>query len=172
MAPIQISHYRAIRLAPIRPAQSERDHQRKTVAEVIPAAILLKLASWGVPEGLRKPIAVLGAIALVLGLLWGAKAIYDASVIEDHENERAIESIEARDTSAEERAFDAIQGIIADKDRVEVVEEAAAVESAKPVEQRAKLPPTTRALNCKRMQQAFTAKELAKMPAYQRECKP
>ena len=122
------------------------------------------------PEPLRKAAAWATVAVTVAAVLWGAKAAYDASVIGDHEERRTIRSIEARDASAEERAHDAIEGILADQQRQIAIAKAEAEEAAKPVEERAALPPTTKALNCKRMEQAFTQAELAKMTAYQREC--
>ncbi|MCW1431413.1 hypothetical protein [Novosphingobium sp. JCM 18896] len=128
------------------------------------------LTSWGVPEKLRQPFQWLAVIIAALGLLWAGKAIYDASVIEKHEQGRATDAIAAYSTSAEQRAADTITGIIASKDREDAIATAAASEAAKPVDQRAKLPPTTLALNCARFRQAYTARELAKNAVYQEKC--
>ena len=68
------------------------------------------------PEPLRKVAAWATVAVAILGLLWAAKAAYDASVIDEHENEKAIESIGARDLAAEERAADIIENTIAEKE--------------------------------------------------------
>lgn len=68
------------------------------------------------PEPIRKVAAWATVVVAVLGLMWAAKAAYDASVIDDYEDERAIESIEARDQAAEQRATDTIRNTIAEKE--------------------------------------------------------
>ena len=72
-------------------------------------AKLLGLFPVGWPEPVRKVAAWATVVIAIAGLLWAAKAAYDASVIDDHEDQRAIESIEARDDAAEQRADDAIR---------------------------------------------------------------
>ena len=120
------------------------------------------LTSWGVPEKLRQPLQWL-AVTVALGLLlWTGKSIYDASVIEQYETERQGDAIKAYDGAAEQRAADAITGILEDKARVDAINAAPSG---------GVLPPTTLALNCKRMEQAYTARELAKMSAYQEVCR-
>lgn len=78
------------------------------------------------PEPLRKAAAWATVIVAVLGLLWAAKAAYDASVIDEHEGEKAIESIGARDIAAEERAADIIQNTIAEKEARDAINSVAA----------------------------------------------
>ncbi len=63
-------------------------------------ALLLRL---GVPPRFAKPVlAVLGLI-LLLGALWGAKALYDRSVIRQHDAARQAEIAKA-DRKADEAA--------------------------------------------------------------------
>lgn len=122
------------------------------------------------PEPLRKAAAWASIAVAAFALLWAAKAAYDASVIDDHETDRAVESMDAHNQSAEQRAIDAVVNIVAENERERAVAAAEASEAAKPVEQRAKLPPTTRALNCARMRQAYTKAELERMAEFKREC--
>lgn len=133
--------------------------------------LVAQLGPLGLPERLRKPLAWVAVSIVAALLLWGAYEAWKASVIEDHETERLTDAIKAYDGSAEQRAADTITNIIANKDRSEAIETAAASEAAKPVEQRAKLPPTTLAANCVRLRQAYTARELAKMSAFQEHCR-
>ncbi len=72
-------------------------------------AKLLGLFPVGWPELVRKVAAWATVAIAIAGLLWAAKAAYDDSVIDEHENEKAIESIGARDEAAEERAADIIK---------------------------------------------------------------
>lgn len=80
-----------------------------------------KFAAAGLPEPVRKIAAYATLVVVVAGVLWGAKAAYDASVVEDHENKRAIESIDARDKSAEERADDIIKHTIEEKEAQDAI---------------------------------------------------
>lgn len=75
--------------------------------------------SW--PEPVRKLAAWVSLAVAVAGLLWAAKAAYDASVIRKHEDGKAIESIDARDQSAEERAADIIKHTIAEKEATDAI---------------------------------------------------
>ena len=86
--------------------------------------LLPLLAKWGVPEELRKPLQWAILIALAVAAFFAVKAIYDASVVEDYENERAVESIEARNTAAEQRANDAIQNAQTEKELIDAIEQA------------------------------------------------
>lgn len=132
--------------------------------------ILPLVARLGVPERFRNAAAyVLLAIAAI-ALIWAGWAILKASIIEDHEQEKVIESIKALDSAAEERANDAIRDLMTDQDRSEAIEEAAKKQEALPPEERATLPPTTVALNCKRIAQAYTKEQLEKLAVYQEKC--
>lgn len=121
--------------------------------------------------GLSRAWWLLMALVAVPALLWAARGIYRAAVIEEHEVKRRVENIEAFDTAAEERAYDAIQKVIEQRDRTEAIETTAKVEAANSSEAPATLPPTTRALNCTRLARAYSVDELAKMQEYQEYCK-
>ena len=88
--------------------------------------LLPLLAKWGVPEELQKPLRWAILIVLAIIAFFAVKAIYDSSVVEDYENERAVESIEARDTAAEQRANDAIQNAETEKELIDAIEQAPA----------------------------------------------
>lgn len=77
--------------------------------------------SWGLPEPLRKAAAWASVAVAVALLLWAAKAAYDRSVIDEHEDQRAIESIEARDTAADERSADAIRNAASEREAHEAI---------------------------------------------------
>ncbi len=77
--------------------------------------LISQFASWGLPEPLRKVAAWASVVLTVLALLWAGKALYDASVIADHEDDRALESIDARDDAADARASDAITNTESEK---------------------------------------------------------
>jgi hypothetical protein len=72
-------------------------------------AKLLGLFPLTWPEPLRKVAAWASILMIIIAAAVSAKAIYDRSVIDKHEDQRAIESIEARDEAADERADDAIR---------------------------------------------------------------
>lgn len=133
-------------------------------------AIVTQFAAWGLPEPLRRIAAWATVVVGVIALLWSAKAIYDASVIEGHETDRTITSMEQHNASAEQRAIDAVVNIAAENARESAVATAEASEAAKPASERAKLPPTTKALNCARMRQAYTKGELGRMREFQENC--
>lgn len=133
-------------------------------------AIVAQFAAWGLPEPIRRAAAWATVVAAIIALLWAAKAIYDASVIEDHETERAVESMEAHNVSAEQRAIDAVVNMTNDRLRSEAIEMVEASEAAKPPAERATLPPTTKALNCARLRQAYSKAELAKILEFKEHC--
>ncbi|MFD2134572.1 hypothetical protein ACFSLT_03830 [Novosphingobium resinovorum] len=107
---------------------------------------------------------------LTICLLWWLVHQHNARVIERHEEKRETAANHARERSAEERADDAVQNIIADHARETEIAKAAASEAVKGPKQRATLPPTSVALNCQRMRQAYPKSDLAKIPAYQKRC--
>lgn len=127
--------------------------------------LVAKFAAWGLPEPVRKLAAWATLVVVALAILATAKAAYDAAVIEDHEAERAVESMETHNVSAEQRAIDAVVNIAAENEREAAIARAEASEAA------AALPATTKALNCARMRQAYPSADLAKMPAYQENCR-
>lgn len=132
--------------------------------------ILPLVAHLGVPERFRNAAAYALLAIAVIALIWAVKAIYDRSVVEDHEQEKVIESIKALDSAAEERANDAIRDLMTDQDRSDAIEEAAKKQEALPPEERATLPPTTIALNCKRIAQAYTKEQLDRLAVYKDKC--
>ena len=124
------------------------------------------VANLGIPERFKK-IAAWVAIAIGAAiLLTGAKLAYDASVIDDYEQDRSIRSIDARDRSAEDRAQDAINNVLAEMDRERAIAQAQASEAVKEADQRAGLSPQELALNCARLRQAGLTGE----PSYKELC--
>lgn len=121
-----------------------------------------KFGMWGVPEPIRKAAAWAALITAALALLWAGKAIYDASVVREHETERAVKSIDARDKSAEDRADDAVRNLLAEKDREGAIKAAPNAGAT--------LAPSTVAANCARLRAAYSAEELAKSAAYRELC--
>lgn len=121
----------------------------------------------GIKWAMGGTAAMLALIAA--GALW--LHFHDAKVITTHEDARQAAATDATVKSAEERADDAVQGLIVEQARETAIAKAEASEAAKPIEQRAALPPTTIALNCARLLHAYSSTELAKMPAYQEHCR-
>jgi hypothetical protein len=102
------------------------------------------LVKFGVPEKMLKPVQwAIFALAIVLAFL-AAKAIYDASVVDDYEKDRAVESIDARDDAAEQRAKDTIKNTVNEKDRNDAINAAPTTGT---------LSPAARALACERLRQ-------------------
>lgn len=145
-------------------------------------AFFLRAAARLVPERFQRLIAwILAAIALLVlvaalvAAVWAGTKLWlhfhDAKVVEQHEEARQAAAKDATVKSAEERADDAVQGLIVEQARETAIAKAEASEAAKPVDQRAVLPPTTMALNCARLLHAYSSTELAKMPAYQEHCR-
>ncbi len=99
-------------------------------------------ARWGLPEQVRKPLAYATAILAALALLWAAKALYDRSVIADHEAKQQAEAIEARDRAADARAADAIVNAQTEKELHDAINAAPTGGS---------LSPAARALACERL---------------------
>lgn len=111
--------------------------------------------SW--PEPVRKVAAWASLVVAVAGLLWAAKAAYDASVIREHEGEKAIESIEARDAAAEERAADIIKHTIAEKEATDAINSVSAGDAQL-------------RLDCLRLRRALSADNLSASSAYKDKC--
>lgn len=84
--------------------------------------LIAKFGAWGLPEPVRKLAAWATVIAAAVAILWAAKAAYDASVISDHEQDKAVQTIDALDRSAEDRAVDAIKNMIDEKEREDAIE--------------------------------------------------
>lgn len=132
--------------------------------------ILKFLDSIGIPEPFQKILQWVVLVALAVGAFFAVKAIYDASVVEDYENKRTITSVESHNSAAEERAYDKMRELMDDQRREEAIAKAEAEQLKLPPERRDKLPATTLAANCQKMREAFTKKELAKMPVFQERC--
>lgn len=104
--------------------------------------LLPLLAKWGVPDELQKPLQWAILIALAIAAFFTVKAIYDASVVEEHEEEKAIQTIDARDDAAEQRADDTIKNTLNEKDLINAIEDAP---------EGGTLSPAARALACERL---------------------
>lgn len=73
--------------------------------------ILSILTGWGVPEGLRKPIAYVGAALALFALIAVLRGCYDRSVIKEHEREVA-EQIRKKTKAGEKAASEAVDETI------------------------------------------------------------
>lgn len=136
------------------------------------AGALLSARAWytALPSAVRWIIAGV-ALAIVLAIAWAIWLhTHDAKVIDQHEAAINQAAAPASEQAAEDRAADALENAQLRSERDDAITKAQAVEAAKPVEQRAALPPTTVALNCARMRQAYSAAELAKVAAYRTAC--
>jgi hypothetical protein len=91
---------------------------------MIMAFLTAHFARWGVPQRFREPLAWITLILAAIALLASMKALYDASVIDDHETERAVRSIDARDKAAEDRAADTIANSQAERERNDAIAKA------------------------------------------------
>lgn len=125
--------------------------------------VLPLIAKLGVPERFQRIAAWAALIIAAIALLASAKAIYDRSVIADHEKYKTVESIEARDKAAEERAADTIRNADAERQREEAIRTAPNAGAT--------VAPSTRALNCKRIEKAYTKEQLERITAYQERCR-
>jgi hypothetical protein len=145
-------------------------------------AFFLRAASRLVPERFQRFIAwmlagfaLLVLVAALVAAVWAGTKLWlhfhDAKVVEQHEDARQAAATDATVKSAEKRSADAIQGLVVEQARETAIAKAEASEAARPIEQRAILPPTTIALNCARLLHAYSSTELAKMPAYQEHCR-
>lgn len=125
--------------------------------------IIPLVAKLGVPKRFQRIAAWIGVVATAIALLWAGWAILKASIIDDHEKNRAVRSIDARDKSAEERADDAVRNLLAEKDREGAIKAAPNAGAT--------LAPSTVAANCARLRAAYSAEDLAKSDAYRELCK-
>lgn len=89
-----------------------------------------------------KPITIALLVLAAIAVLFAIKAAYDASVVDDYENDRAIESIEARDDAATARANDAINNAQNEKELNDAIDAAP---------KGGELSPAARALACERL---------------------
>jgi len=145
---------------------------------VLEAFLIRMVTQIGIPERFRRIAAYFAGFLAVLALcaaLWGAWTLFwrhhDAKVIEVSDAKRDAAIVPALDDAAQERAIDAVANLAAEKEREAVIAKAEASEAAKPVEQRAVIPPTTVALNCERLRRAYSAAELGKMARYREVCR-
>ena len=142
-------------------------------------AFLIRLvASLGIPERFRRIAAYVAGFLAVLALcaaLWGAWTLFwrhhDAKVIETSDAARTAAIAPAIDDAAQQRAIDAVANVAAEQSREAAIAKAEASEAARPIEQRAVVPPTTVALNCERLRRAYSAAELGEMARYQEVCR-
>lgn len=74
------------------------------------ATLISTMIGWGVPAKLVRPLLVLAAILLAIGLFFGAKALYDHSVIAKHdlkvEAQQAKDDKKADNKAADQRVKD------------------------------------------------------------------
>ena len=100
------------------------------------------LAKWGVPEPLRAVVQWALVALAAIAAFFAVKAIYDASVIEDYEKDRAIEAVDARDEAATGRADDTIKNTIEEKELHDAIDAAP---------KGGEVSPAARALACERL---------------------
>lgn len=103
------------------------------IVGLLPATLNAKLA-----RGIAWAVVIVGALAL----LWGAKALYDASVIDRHEAEREAAAGEAREEAADERVADAIKNTRNEQELHDAIDNAP---------KGGELSPAARALACERL---------------------
>lgn len=84
--------------------------------------LIAKFAIWGLPEPVRRLAAWATIIAAACALLWAAKAAYDASVISDHEQDKAVQTIDALDEAADQRAEDTVRITTQEKEREDAIQ--------------------------------------------------
>jgi len=121
-------------------------------------ALLIRIvASVGIPERFRRIAGYIGLVVAVIALLWLGKALYDRSVIAEHDADIAAATIEARDVAASQRATDTIANAEQERQRNEAIQNAPTG-----------TPPSgpARALACERLRQ------LGRVPAACRPANP
>ena len=94
--------------------------------------LIAALARWGVPEGIRKPLAWLSAALAVLALLWLVRAFYDRSVIERHAAEVEAKASDLRERAADERVNDAATNAASEKGLNDAINKAPATGTVSP----------------------------------------
>jgi len=113
---------------------------------------------------------VLGSIVIFAALIIGIKVLDhldDQAAVDDYKAQVEAKASDARERSAEDRAQDAVNNLIAEQEREAAIAKAEASEGAKAPEQRAALSPQELALNCARLKQA----KLTDSPAYKELCR-
>lgn len=112
---------------------------------MIPAFLIRAALGLGIPQKYAK-FAVIAALIALLVIGFGvAKCAYDKSVIEDHEAKIAKRAAPATDKAASERANDTIRQSQNEKEAHDAIQ-------AQPDQP---IAPTSRALSCKRLKQAY-----------------
>lgn len=107
--------------------------------------ILLDLAAGlGIPAPFRKAAVIVVGALLALGIFFGAKAIYDRSVINKHEQKIERRVAPANDKAASRRANDAIANSRSEQEMHNVI----AAQPDQPIS------PTSHALACERLRRA------------------
>lgn len=103
------------------------------------------MIAWLIAQGLSlriaKLIVYIGLPILAFLLLWGAKALYDRSVVDRHEQKVEQRARPATDKAADERASDTIKNAETEKG----MHDAIAAQPDQPIA------PTSRALSCERL---------------------
>ena len=112
------------------------------------AALALKLIGFGVPQRFATALSWLATALAALALLWGAKALYDRSVIREHDAKVTAKTIatdaEAKIEAAERRATDTATNAQAEKERSDAINQAV---DGKPSDASVRL-------NCERMRKS------------------
>lgn len=120
-------------------------------AIAIPAAAKAAFA-W--LKSLPEWVWYLGACALVTVAFFTWNHFDNQAAIDNYERQVEAKASDARERSAEDRAQDAVNNLIAEQERETAIARAEASEAAKPPEQRAGLSPQELALNCARLKQS------------------
>lgn len=111
-------------------------------------------ASWGVPERLRKALAIALAVVALVATLAVLKGCYDRRVVERHQAKVEAQASKARETAADERASDAATDSATEKDLHHAIDTAPTGGA---------LSPAAHALSCERL------RKLGRIPA---ACRP
>lgn len=112
------------------------------------AALALRLIGFGVPQRFATALSWLTTALLALALLWGAKAMYERSVIREHDAKITAKTTatdaKAKIEAAERRATDTATNAQAEKERSDAINQAV---DGKPSDASVRL-------NCERMRKA------------------
>ncbi len=92
------------------------------------AALALRLIGFGVPQRFATALSWLTTALLALALLWGAKAMYERSVIREHDAKITAKTTatdaKAKIEAAERRATDTATNAQAEKERSDAINQA------------------------------------------------
>lgn len=95
-----------------------------------------------------KAAKIVGGIVLLIvlvGFLWAGKALYDRSVVKEHEAEREAKAAPAREDAAEERVKDTIINTKTEREMHDAIDKAP---------KGGELSPAARSLACERLRRA------------------